>query len=296
MSSAGRHDRHRSSADIYSSVPTSDASYPPIRTITPRSPEFVTPTGAYAALPPSNSAGAGFPQRPDYHERSESMQTYSSAYSTPDPTAPYSGPERLRGGGGAYDDSGRYSPSVETAGGMYDSSANLNQMAYRAGGGGGTSAGATPPGLASRSESYMKEYGGEGTYDATAGGAGGVLKKRYGAAGGGGAGAGWWGRKSRSTKRWLVCALVALVVLVCAAVAVPVGVIKGRESKLAAETKANDNTNPKIPTGSHPVDWSTAAYGGNGSTIYLEDGSSFMYNNSFGAFSSAPFLRLDQHA
>ncbi|BGP04006.1 hypothetical protein NBRC10513v2_007747 [Rhodotorula toruloides] len=285
MSTASRAaDRHRSSADLYSSIPTSDASYPPIRTITPRSPEFVNPSSsAYAALPPS------VPHRPEYHERSESMQTYSSAYSTPDPTMRYSavspagaGAERLRGGvGGTYDEGGRYSPSVETAG-IYDSSANLNQMAYRNAGGG--------TGMTSRSESYMKEYGGEGSYDGAAGGgSGGILKKRYGAAGAG-AGKGWWSRKSTSSKRWLICALVTLIILICAAIAVPLGVIKGRENKLAAETKANDNTNPKIPTGSHPVDWKTAAYGGNGSMVYLEDGSSFMYNNSFGGWwVSIPF-------
>ena len=205
------------------------------------------------------------------------------------------------GGGEA---SGRYSPSERGSvnGGIgsgstdWGSSANLNQIMYRNG----------PPGAqAGRSDSYLGDkevLAGEG-----GGGVGTLRKKNYAAAtgdydplggprrtgpGGGGLG-GWWSRKSTLAKSLL--ALGALLVVI-AAIAIPVGIVKSRESSdssnklnaaapaaTSSTNSANDGTEEGIPTAATPVaNWQTAPYGGNGSVIFLEDGSNFTYLNSFG--------------
>ncbi|GAA6019690.1 hypothetical protein JCM10207_009229 [Rhodosporidiobolus poonsookiae] len=249
-SSHNNHGRHRSSADLYAAVPTADGSYPPIRTITPRSPDLED----LAASPPPPFLD-DYPQR-----RSPSMNTFASEYSNAD--APY----RLRGGAtgspsGVWDHgsaAGEYSPS------LMGSSANLNAMAYRNVNQGG----------------YGKEAD-EGQHVPT-------LRKRHAP---GAAGGGWWASKSSKTKKLLVAGLIALVVIIAVAVAVPVAVVKSRDSDAEKAKEENDGTEKGIPTAANPAaDWSTAAYGGNGSMVYLEDGSSFIYNNSFGGYwVSIPF-------
>ncbi|BGP44003.1 hypothetical protein JCM10450v2_008219 [Rhodotorula kratochvilovae] len=278
MSSSSSHGgRHRSSADMYAQVPTSDATYPPIRTITPRSPEVVNPP--YAAAPPD-------PQW--LHTRSPSTQTFESQYSDGGNPAAAAGaggapqPYRLRGGAatqsGTWDDGATghsYSPE--------GSQANLTALAAGAGIG-GAAAGYRGVPTAGRSESFMKEYGaGADSPDGLA-----TLRK----GGKGGAGGGWWSRQSSRGKKWLVAALVLLLLVVAAAIAIPIGVIKSRDNSDEARRKAdNDGTQKGIPTEVNPApDWKTAAYGGNGSMVYLDDGSSFKYNNSFGGYwVSIPF-------
>ncbi|GAA5822611.1 hypothetical protein JCM3770_000618, partial [Rhodotorula araucariae] len=266
------HPKLRSSADMYAQVPTSDATYPPIRTITPRSPEVVNPP--YAAAPPD----------PHWlHTRSPSTQTFESQYSDGGTGAPAAQePYRLRGGAatqsGTWDDAATghsYSPD--------GSQANLTALAAGVGAGGAAGYRGVP--TAGRSESFMKEY------DAGLGGesAEGLATLRKGGAGGG---RGWWSRQSARSKKWLIAALVLALLVVAAAIAIPIGVIKGRGMSEEARRKAdNDGTAKGIPTEVNPVpDWKTAAYGGNGSIVYLDDGSSFRYNNSFGGYwVSIPF-------
>lgn len=115
------------------------------------------------------------------------------------------------------------------------------------------------------------------------------------------AGAGWWGSKSRSARKWLTAALVALIVIIIVAVAVPVAVTQSHSSstsnKAAAAASSSSTTTSivtapaGVPTGSTgSTDWSTAATGGHGSTVFLSNGSSFVYNNTFGGFWNAiPF-------
>lgn len=120
----------------------------------------------------------------------------------------------------------------------------------------------------------------------------------------GGAGAGWWGRKSSAARRWIVIGLVLLVVAIGVGVGAGVGVSEHSSSssnKVAtgkAATSATPTTSVSkvaapsgVPTGaSGSSDWRDAATGGDGSTVYLADGTSFTYNNSFGGFWNAiPF-------
>ncbi|GAA5828566.1 hypothetical protein JCM11251_000853 [Rhodosporidiobolus azoricus] len=266
MSSSSSHGRHRSSADVYASVPTTDSTYPPIRSITPRSPPLHQDDedDELIRTPPPPPFADDYPSR-----RSPSMQTFASEYSNSD--APY----RLRGGAtgsaawGADSEMGHdYSPSL-------GSTANLTALANRnvaAGGAAGY---------------YGKEMESDPPLS--------TLKKRGVTPGGTAGGGGWWSRKSSRAKKLWIAALVLLLVIIAVAVAVPAAIVSSNNSKnKSSEEKArdeNDGTQKDIPTGATPVtDWRTAAYGGNGSMVYMEDGSSFMYNNSFGGYwVSIPF-------
>jgi glucan 1,3-beta-glucosidase len=156
----------------------------------------------------------------------------------------------------------------------------LNAMAYRnvAGGQGGAGG---------RSESY--DYSKEGGLAAAAGttgaaGAGSSPLRKRGVAP---PSQGWWSRKSSKTRKLLIAAVVLALLIIAIAVAVPVAIVKSNANKENAAKAANDGTEKGIPTSATPpTDWKTVAYGGNGSTVYLEDGSEFRYNNSFGSFSS----------
>lgn len=94
-------------------------------------------------------------------------------------------------------------------------------------------------------------------------------------------------------KKIILFGLLAAIIIIAVAVAVPAAVVsknKG-DNKNNNVSSANDGTEKGIPTSSTDsnVDWRTAAYGGNGSTVYMENGESFIYNNTFGEirFSSA---------
>ncbi|KAG0659221.1 hypothetical protein C6P46_005274 [Rhodotorula mucilaginosa] len=318
MSGRNPAQQQRSSADLYASIPLSDGAYPPIRSITPQTPQVVSPT--YAQHPPQQTP-------PSYLAEHGRTPSTASDFSARDPfraSMPNSRPGTATGGGaydppasndyplhgGGGDASGRYSPSDRGSvnGGIgsgstdWGSSANLNQIMYRNG----------PPGAqAGRSDSYL------GDKEVLAGGgtsprdAGTLRKKNYAAAAGTGdydplggprrtGPGGWWSRKSTLAK-WLL-ALGALLVVI-AAIAIPVGIVKSRDSsdssnkvnaaapEATSSSSVNDGTEEGIPTAATPVaNWQTAPYGGNGSVIFLQDGSNFTYLNNFGGYwVSIPF-------
>lgn len=147
--------------------------------------------------------------------------------------------------------------------------------------------------------------------------AGGKLKRRSGsgagAYGGGASGkargggfGGWWHSKSGKVKGLLIAALVAALVILAIVIAVPVAVESRKSDAVSAnqEDKSDgsadsiqtgdvnsDGVPDALPTGNDPeVDWRTSAWGGNGSTVYADDGSTFIYNNTFGGYwVSIPF-------
>ncbi|GAA5821150.1 hypothetical protein JCM10212_004193, partial [Sporobolomyces blumeae] len=272
---------HRSSADLYASVPTHDSSYPP--------PTRPSPSGYHDSSerleaasprpPPFLNDDSHYPQRrPDSHASFSSDYTYGT--NSPNPDQPY----RLRGGAGAGASALGYNNASNASGAWdvgYDltpegSSANLNQ-------------------LVGRNERYRdhKEYEGSdssptGHGAGLAGSVPALKKRRGGAAGaGGGAGGGWWSRQSSRAKKLLLVGLLIVVIVVAVAVAVPAAVVSNKDKKnnsVSGDSSSNDGTEKGIPTGENPTDWKTAAYGGNGSMIYLENGQSFMYNNSLGGY------------
>ncbi|GAA5890080.1 hypothetical protein JCM5296_004763 [Sporobolomyces johnsonii] len=269
----------RSSADIYASVPTSDSTYPPIRSVNPRSPDISPPSTGYSSHdyeitsdpmsppPPFAEEHASYPTR-----RSDSQQTFGSDYSS-------SEPYRLRGGTNASAWDARIDDGYDST--PHGSSANLNAMAYR--------------NVANRGDSYRdkEEDDQEGQHVPT-------LKNRLAAAGAGGAGAGagagkagWWARQTPRARKLLLLGLLAAIIVVAVVVAVPSAVVSSRNKNNTASNKdsqTNDGTQAGIPTSANPVDWKDAAVGGNGSTVYIEGGGSFTYNNSFGGYwVSIPF-------
>ena len=109
---------------------------------------------------------------------------------------------------------------------------------------------------------------------------------------------GFWAGLSTRAKRFVLIALVAILLVIAIAVAVPVALTQSKSSSNKAA--AADGTTsfatgttsaPQgIPTGATGADWKVAAVGGDGSIVYTEDGSSFVYNNSFGK--SSPLRRV----
>lgn len=326
----------RSSADLYASVPLVDGAagaYPPIRSITPQTPQIVSPNPAALPRPPSylaqhgrtDSSQSDFSARDPFRAslpptRPGTAASYAAVPGAGGPV-PYDSPELTQ-----HSSSGRYSPSEQGSvggGGYYatggpghgnastewGSTANLNPLMYRNG----------PPGmLAGRSDSFLtgKEVADEavkggaavGTlgYGATRDGRAALRKKGIAANdydplnGPPQAQRGWWGRKSTAAK-WLIA--LAAIVAVVVAVAVPVGIVESRNagagksntavgggSSSGSDTgssggsSANDGAPKGIPSGETPsTDWHTAGYGGNGSTVFLADGSNFTYTNNFGS-------------
>ncbi|KAL8279683.1 hypothetical protein RQP46_007996 [Phenoliferia psychrophenolica] len=102
---------------------------------------------------------------------------------------------------------------------------------------------------------------------------------------------GFWAGLSPRAKRFVIIAAVGVALVIAIAVAVPValGSNNKHSTKVASGTGSTTTSAPKgVPTGTSGADWKTAAVGGDGSVVYTEDGSSFVYNNSFG--SSVHFL------
>ncbi|KAL8277511.1 hypothetical protein RQP46_010066 [Phenoliferia psychrophenolica] len=107
---------------------------------------------------------------------------------------------------------------------------------------------------------------------------------------------GRWERTSSKGKKWLVCGLLAVVIVVAVATAVPISLSKQKHAPVfaAATTQAGPTTTMSAPIGvptggSNGTDWRTAATGGDGSVVYAAEGS-FIYNNTFGGFwNSIPF-------
>lgn len=116
----------------------------------------------------------------------------------------------------------------------------------------------------------------------------------------GGGAKGFWGRMSTRGKRFVLGGAVVAVVVIVIAAAVPASLVgKGGKTNLAAGNMGSSSSSSSegkgsstgSSTGSSAKASGTAAAnpqslatGGDGSTVYTEDGSSFIYNNSFGAF------------
>ena len=114
--------------------------------------------------------------------------------------------------------------------------------------------------------------------------------RRGGAAPGGG---GFWSRLSSRAKRFLIIGLIVALLIIAIAVAVPAAIVsKNNSNKSKADVTGSSKSSvvasapSGVPTGGSNIDWRTAATGGDGSTVYTEDGSSFVYNNTFGELSS----------
>ncbi|GAA5832811.1 hypothetical protein JCM5353_008342 [Sporobolomyces roseus] len=242
----------RSSADFYSAVPNPGAeSYPPSRSYANAPIPGSTEELSHSPPPPfANEHGAYPTRRSDSHLSMASQYSYGGQSTSP---RPHSG----AWGADSYD------------GTPQGSSANLNpaQRGYS-----------------------DKEYAGSGLAGAGAGTAGLSSLNKGGSRGGQG---GWWARKSSRTKKFILFGLLAAIIIIAVAVAVPAAVVSNSgKNKNNDVSSANDGTEKGIPTGatSENIDWRTAAYGGNGSTIYMENGQSFMYNNSYGGYwVSIPF-------
>ncbi|KAM0745809.1 glycoside hydrolase [Meredithblackwellia eburnea MCA 4105] len=108
-------------------------------------------------------------------------------------------------------------------------------------------------------------------------------------------GRGWWGRLS-SKKKKVVLSIVALVFLiVAAAIAVPLAIKSNNSSSSASSGDKRNGTSSSTLTAngassSAKPNWKSAAFGYDGSTVYADDGTTFVYNNSFGGFwNSIPF-------
>lgn len=95
------------------------------------------------------------------------------------------------------------------------------------------------------------------------------------------------GRGKKSRKLRYAALLLLLLVIIAATVAVPVAITNNKKSNLASDrtdptsgigTATSSAANPS----STPGDPRSAATGGDGSIVSTEDGSSFVYNNSFG--------------
>ncbi|GAA5941415.1 glycoside hydrolase family 5 protein [Sporobolomyces koalae] len=245
---------HRSSADFYSAVPNPGAeSYPPSRSYA--NAPIPGSTEELSTSPPPAFLGDHDDQYPT--RRSQSQQTFASQYST---GGDFSSP---RPHSGAW---GHDSYDVTPEG----SQANLAPMqAYR-----------------------DKEYAASGLGSAT--GAVPTLRKKHGSSGSSsrGEGTGWWSRKSSRAKKLILLAVLAAIIVIAIAVAVPAAVASNKNKKNNNVSQSNDGTEAGIPTSSTDsnVDWRTAPYGGNGSTVYMANGESFVYNNTFGGFwVSIPF-------
>ena len=123
--------------------------------------------------------------------------------------------------------------------------------------------------------------------------------RRLARGGGGGRKAGWWANLSSKARKLLIAAVVLLLIVIVIAVAVPTAMSKSNSGNSASnDAAANATTTPTrttttvpahsgVPTGTTgSTDWRTAAFGGDGSTVYTEDGGSFIYNNTFGGLLS----------
>ncbi|KAK4047108.1 hypothetical protein OIO90_006310 [Microbotryomycetes sp. JL221] len=125
---------------------------------------------------------------------------------------------------------------------------------------------------------------------------------------------GWWSRKSSKAKRWLLLLLLLIIIVIAVIVAVPTAVTQSRkqdnsqlaagqagdaasqQTKSASSTSASRTSNrassaaPSSTTPSVPNPSGRPASGYDGSTVYAMDGTTFVYNNSFGGFwNSVPF-------
>ncbi|KAJ7590552.1 glycoside hydrolase family 5 protein [Mycena floridula] len=87
-------------------------------------------------------------------------------------------------------------------------------------------------------------------------------------------------KKGRSGKFWILCVLAVILVVVVVVVALYFAVIKPKNDKdrsSGSGSGSSDNSDPG---------WSSSTFttGGDGSTVTLENGTTFTYNNKFGGY------------
>ncbi|KAM0747523.1 glycoside hydrolase [Meredithblackwellia eburnea MCA 4105] len=103
-------------------------------------------------------------------------------------------------------------------------------------------------------------------------------------------GKGWWGRLSSKTKKIIFVVLAVVVVVVAAGIAVPFAIKGTKNSHSGSSTNGTSTASAKGPASTATTGWKKNAYGYDGSLVYADDGSTFIYNNSFGGFwNSIPF-------
>ncbi|KAK4701542.1 glucan 1,3-beta-glucosidase, partial [Phenoliferia sp. Uapishka_3] len=110
---------------------------------------------------------------------------------------------------------------------------------------------------------------------------------------------GFWARLSPRARRFVIIGGGLALALIAVAVAVPVAITSGSKKNNSASDGGGvgvvggttTTSAPRgVPTGVNGADWKNAAVGGDGSLVYMENGESFVYNNSFGGFWNAiPF-------
>ncbi|KDE06629.1 hypothetical protein MVLG_03124 [Microbotryum lychnidis-dioicae p1A1 Lamole] len=132
---------------------------------------------------------------------------------------------------------------------------------------------------------------------------------------------GFWATLSSRGRKFLLLAVLVVLLLIAVAVAIPTALVTRNNERKANNALAADGSSSAapttlgsaapssaaaplttsatptttafqgIPTGANgSADWRTAPFGGDGSIVYTESGSPFVYNNSFGGFwVSIPF-------
>lgn len=123
---------------------------------------------------------------------------------------------------------------------------------------------------------------------------------------------GFWARIWSRGKRWIVLGVVLLMIIIVIAAAVPAAMNKSNNSKSevalvadgkgssstssssqASSTRASSSTTLSSSTSSAaPTPTGRPSWGGDESTVYAEDGSTFTYNNTFGASAFPPNQRV----
>jgi glucan 1,3-beta-glucosidase len=85
---------------------------------------------------------------------------------------------------------------------------------------------------------------------------------------------------------WLI--IVAIIIVVVLAVVIPVYflVIKPKHHSVASSTSPTSTGGSAAPSGTHTPNSPSngIVIGGDGSTVVMQDGTSFIYNNSFGGY------------
>lgn len=111
---------------------------------------------------------------------------------------------------------------------------------------------------------------------------------------------GFWSRLSSRARKFVIVGGILAIILIAVVVAVPAALLgHGKSNASAADTTSGAASTTVsapsgVPTGVNGANWKTAAVGGDGSLVYLDDGSSFVYNNTFGNFPLLAFS-LPEH-
>ena len=118
------------------------------------------------------------------------------------------------------------------------------------------------------------------------------LRKRPTAAGG------FWSRQSPRAKKLLIVFLVLAIIIIAVVAGTVSSMVNRNAGSRSNAVSGSEGTTPtapvepdtgvvpdapSVPTGGNvTINWRTASTGGNGSTVYTADGSSFIYNSTFG--------------